>query len=450
MNNSTFKSDAIVALATPYGKSAIAAIRITGKDCIEKVNAYLKRPLRVGELKTNVFYAHNFSENLTAVCFVAPRSYTGEDSVELYPHGNMTVCDGIVKTLVDGGIRVAERGEFTKRAFINGKLDLLQCEALADIIDAQTEEQLKYGNLRFDGKFKALEETENAIRTALSTVEAVLHYSDELESGEEEQRLSEDVYGMIDDAIEKLEKEAEGYVGGKIINDGFKVALIGAPNVGKSTILNALTDSDRAIVTPIAGTTRDTVDGEYVFMGKKFCITDTAGITKTDDPVEKIGIARAEKAAEHADAVIYVTAPGADVPNLAMLSNIKNIADVIVVNKSDGISDVGNNYTAAEKDGALYISAKFGKNITALKHRLYDLCPNAVGGICNHRQYDCVVRALSACRSAKEESKKAQSLEIVAAALYDAYSAVRELFGRNEQADECVINAVFERFCVGK
>ncbi len=448
MNNSTYKSDAIVALATPYGKSAIAAIRITGDGCIQKVNAYLKRPLRVGELRTNVFYARGFSENLTAVCFHAPKSYTGEDSVELFPHGNMTVCDGIVKTLIDGGLRAAERGEFTKRAFINGKLDLMQCEALADIIDAQTEEQLRYGNMRFDGEFKALEKTRSALKNALSTVEAVLHYSDELESGEGEQRLDEDVFGMIDGAIENLKREADGYVGGKIIKDGFKVALVGAPNVGKSMLLNALTDSDRAIVTPIAGTTRDTVDGEYVYSGRKFCITDTAGITETADPVEKIGVERAKKAAELADAVVFVTAN--DVDGGAQASGACGKANMIVLNKVDGVADVGEDYKSAQKDGVLAVSAKNKKNITALKRMLYDMCPKASGGVCNHRQYDCVVRALSACEAAKAESKKAQSLEIVAAALYDAYSAVEELFGSVGNTDEKVINAVFERFCVGK
>ncbi|MDE7464113.1 MAG: hypothetical protein K2M48_03695, partial [Clostridiales bacterium] len=217
MNKSTFDNDIIVALATPYGRSAIAAIRITGKGCIEKVNAYLARPLKANELRTNVFTAQSFSERLTATCFVAPRSYTGEDCVELFPHGNMTICDGIIKALIDGGCRAAERGEFTKRAFMNGKLDLMQCEALSDIIDAQTAEQLKYGNMRYDGGFKSLGEAEKALRTALSTVEAVLHYSDELESGEEEQSLDADVYGMIDGVIDRLRTEIDGYAGGRII-----------------------------------------------------------------------------------------------------------------------------------------------------------------------------------------------------------------------------------------
>lgn len=444
MNNCTYKNDEIVALATPYGKSAIAVIRISGGDCIRKVNSYLKRPLSVGELKTNVFYAQSFSESLMAVCYVAPKSYTGEDSVELFAHGNMTICDGIVKTLIDGGFRAAERGEFTKRAFINGKLDLMQCEALSDIIDAQTEEQLKYGNMRYNGEFKELEKTRAALKTALSTVEAVLHYSDELESGESEQRLSEDVFDMIDGAIDMLRSEANGYVGGKIIKDGFNVALIGAPNAGKSTLLNALTDSDRAIVTPIAGTTRDTVDGEYVYSGKKFCITDTAGITDTEDPVEKIGVERAKKAAETADAVVLVTS--ADVESKIT----EKAADIVVYNKDDGVADVGEDYKSAEIGGVLHISAKLGKNITALKQKLYDLCPKSAGGVCNHRQYDCVVRALKACEQAREESKKAQSLEIVAAALYDAYSAIEELFGSVGNVDEKVISTVFERFCVGK
>ena len=443
MNNSTHNSDIIVALATPYGRSAIAAIRITGKGCIQKVNGYLARPLKVNELRTNVFNAQGFVERLTAVCFVSPKSYTGEDCVELFSHGNMAVCDGIIKTLIDGGMRAAERGEFTKRAFMNGKLDLMQCEALADIIDAQTAEQLKYGNMRYDGGFKSLGEAEKSLNTALSTVEAVLHYSDELESGEQEEHLNADVYGMIDGVIDKLKREIDGYAGGRIIKDGFKVALIGSPNVGKSTLLNALTDSDRAIVTPIAGTTRDTIDGEYVYLGRKFCITDTAGLTETDDVVEKIGVERAKKAAEDADAVIFVTTDGKASAKIEK-------PHITVINKRDDANDVGEDYKAALVGDALAISAKCSKNITALKKKLYDMCPKNAGGICNHRQYDCVVRALSACEAAKAECNKAQGLEIVAAALYDGYSAIQELYGEGERADEKVINTVFERFCVGK
>lgn len=443
MNNYTKNNDMIVALATPYGRSAIAAIRITGKGCIQKVNEYLVRTLKVNELRTNVFNAQGFTEKLTAVCFVSPRSYTGEDCVELFPHGNMTVCDGIIKTLIDGGMRAAERGEFTKRAFMNGKIDLMQCEALADIIDAQTAEQLKYGNMRYDGGFKSLGEAEKSLEYALSTVEAVLHYSDELESGEQEERLNDDVYGMIDGVIEKLKGEIDGYAGGRIIKDGFKVALIGSPNAGKSTLLNALTDSDRAIVTPIAGTTRDTVDGEYVYLGRKFCITDTAGLTETDDVVEKIGVERALKAAEEADAVVFVTTDGKKITETDKPS-------VTVINKKDDVKDVGEKYEEAFAGEKLVISAKCGKNIVALKKKLYDMCPKTAGGICNHRQYDCVVRALSACEAAKAECGKANGLEIVAAALYEAYSAIRELYGEGERADEKVINSVFERFCVGK
>lgn len=441
--NNIYKNDIIAALATPYGRSALAVIRISGKGSIELSNRFLKKPLKTGKLEYNVFDAGNFKENLTAVSYKAPRSYTGEDGVELFPHGNPVICDGIIKALIGGGARLAERGEFTQRAFFNGKTDLTECEALADIIDAQTVEQLVYGNKRYDGGFDALNKAENMLNKALSTVEAVLHYSDELEDGEADKAVLDDVFGGLSDIIEVLKDEKEKFVGGRIVNEGFKVALIGVPNAGKSTLLNALTESDRAIVTPIAGTTRDTLEGTYVYKNKKFVITDTAGITETSDEVEKIGVSRALRAAESADAVVSVEVNGKKAQKIPCES-----VTIEVENKCDDEKDVGAEYEKATVNGKLRISAKNGINITALKEKLLSLCPKEVGQICNHRQYDCVCRALDACEQAKAESEKQFGLEIVAALLYEAYGAIEQLFGRS--ADERVLDSVFQRFCVGK
>lgn len=444
MNSLNKKTDIITALASPYGKSAVAIIRVSGNGCAELLSGFLTKPLKVGRLCVNTFVSGSFTENLMAVAYKAPRSYTGEDLVELFPHGNPVICDTIIKALLSGGARLAERGEFTKRAFLNGKLDLMQCEALADIIDAQTTEQLEYGNKRLSGEFKALSSVQKLLKTALSSIEAVLHYSDEMEQNEVDGAEMGAILATVNDAADVLEKEIAGFAGGKVINDGFKVALIGAPNVGKSTLLNALTDSDRAIVTPIAGTTRDTIDGDYVYNGRKFTVTDTAGLNDgTADQVEIIGIERAFKAAQDADAVVFVT-DGGDI-------NIEKSAFsrfVTVKNKCDSQKDVGTDYRAASDDDKIRISAQEKINITALKQKLFDLCPKDFGSVCNHRQYDCVVRCLDSLNAAKREAKKAEGLEIVAALLYEAYSAIAELYG--EQADESILSEVFERFCVGK
>lgn len=445
MNKTHNNPDIIVAQATPYGKSAVAIIRISGAGSKKLVESYLERNLHSGRLMLNTFRTPQFSEHLMAVCFDAPKSYSGEETVELYPHGNMAVCEGIIKTLIEGGARVAERGEFTRRAFLNGKMNLMQCEALADIIDAQTAEQLRYGNKRFDNEYKALVEVEKMLKTALSTVEAILHYGDELEGEEIEYGLNDDVYAALNECVNKLESELKGCAGGKIINDGFKVALIGAPNVGKSTLLNALTGSDRAIVTPIAGTTRDTIDGEYVYNGRKFIVTDTAGLNdKTTDEVEKIGVGRAISAAKNADAVLLVIDKE---KNIGLTGKIPAHAAVIM-NKCDKTADVGVDYIKAESDGVLQISAKNGVNVTALKQKIFDMCPKDYGSICNDRQLGCVEKCLDCIKAAISESKKAGGLEIVAALLYESYSAILDLYG--EQADESVISDVFERFCVGK
>lgn len=445
MNNMNKKNDIIAALSSPYGKSAVAVIRISGEGCKELAERHLSRELKNGELRYNTFKASGFTEHLMAVYFENPHSYTGEDTVELYPHGNTAICDGIIKTLTDDGARLAERGEFTKRAFLNGKLDLMKCEALADIIDAQTTEQLVYGNARFDGQFKSLETTEKQLNKALSTVEAILHYGDELEGEDIDSAIVDDVFSSIDVAAEKLEAEINAFDGGKIINDGFKIAVIGEPNVGKSTLLNALTDSDRAIVTDIAGTTRDIIDGEYVYNGRKFVIIDTAGIKDyTADEVEKIGIERAKTAAKTADAVLYVVTDDRSISRLPEIDG----KSAVIINKCDDINDAGTDFKTAESSGMLKISAKFGKNVTALKQKLYEMCPKDHGALCNHRQFACAVKCLDSLKAAQSEREKSESLEIVAALLYDAYSAITALHGEN--ADENVISSVFERFCVGK
>lgn len=448
MNNFYSKNDIITALASPYGKSAVAIIRVSGNNCIELVNGYLMRPLRIGRLCVNTFANDSFTEKLMAVAYKSPKSYTGDDLVELFPHGNPLICDTIIKILTDGGARLAERGEFTKRAFLNGKLDLMQCEALADIIDAQTPEQLDYGNKRMSGAFKALEHVQKMLKSALSAIEAELHYGDEMEQYELDAAQTDAILSTVDAAIAILNKEVSGFAGGKIINDGFKIALIGAPNVGKSTLLNALTESDRAIVTPIAGTTRDTIDCDFVYNGRKFTVTDTAGLNdKTVDSVEKIGIERAIAAAQSADAVVLVTDGTKTGAADGLLDGYTLV--ISVKNKCDDIKDVGIEYDKACVDGMICVSALNNVNITALKQKLFDICPKDFGSVCNHRQYDCVVRCLDSLNAAKLEAKKsAEGQEIMAALLYEAYSALAELYG--EQADESIISEVFERFCVGK
>lgn len=456
MNNLTNDTQIITALATPYGKSAVAVIRISGKGCKAEVQKFLKKPLSSGQMRYNEFRCGDFKENLMAVCFDAPRTYTGEESVELYPHGNVIICDKIISALTQSGvIRLAERGEFTRRAFLNGKINLMQCEALADVIDAETDEQLKYGNERYDGAFNGLKTVEENIKIALSTIEAVLHYSDEFENEEIDEGLYNDVSVAIEQTIQTLSEELNNYSGGRILNDGMKVVLIGSPNVGKSTLLNALTDSDRAIVTEIAGTTRDTIDSEFVYKGRKFVITDTAGLNETTDVVENIGIERAKTAAKAADAIVYVidnqkTSTEVDQKVNDFIKTLPTEKLITVINKCDDEWDVNENYEKAlDKTGNIRISAKRGVNVTAIKQKLLDVCPKMCGAICNHRQFECAKKALNSCISAREENKKSDGLEIVAAALYDCYSSICELFGEGD-ADENVIGAVFDRFCVGK
>lgn len=424
------QTDIIIALATPSGRSALAVIRASGKNCKKVVEKALDKPLKEnGRVCTRIFKSGGFVEKLNCVWYKS--GYTGEESVELYVHGNPLIIEKIITTYIKLGMKSAEGGEFSYRAYQNGKLDLSQCEAILDIIEARSESQLRFANMRAEKKERdELDRVKEDITYMLAFTEAQLHYQDEMEKSEIA-GFEETFNERIERAINSLEKMIYSN-GGRIEREGLKIALLGEPNVGKSTLLNALIGKDRAIVDSDAGTTRDTIEEGYVYKGRAFVITDTAGIRGSDNRAEQIGVERALKVAEDADVIV------AFLPLVKGAEAFKE-KTVIIENKCDDIED-GNC-----EDGALKISAKFGKNIDALKEVLLKRAERVEpSAICNPRQKAAAAEAVNYLKDAV----RAKEIELKAQDLYDALDALKDVNG--EKFRESVIGEVFKNFCVGK
>lgn len=325
-------TDTIFALATPPGRGAVAIIRISGPDTagvLERIGAGGVKP-RMASVR-NITHDGNLVDQALILRFVGPNSYTGEDSAELHLHGGRAVIEAASVALIAQGLRPAEAGEFTRRAFQNGRMDLAQAEAVADLIDAETEAQKSQALGQLDG---ALSETYAGFRRdllkALSLVEAEIDFPDE----EVPDNLARTAGPVLDQLIADLNAALADSDRGRRVREGYRIVLIGETNAGKSSLFNALTSREAAIVTPIAGTTRDVLDADIMIGGYAVTLSDTAGLRDSDDVVEAEGIRRARARAENADLRIWVRSPSetqADDPAKAFARAV----DLQVLNKAD-------------------------------------------------------------------------------------------------------------------
>ena len=352
-------SSTIVALSTARGRSAIAVIRMSGDDAIEiakKIFApFPKQPnlLKVGTIKTE-----HFNEHAMCVYFVAPHSYTGENSVEFHCHGGTAVPQAVIEKCLENGAVMAQNGEFSKRAFINGKQNLTNAEGIIEMIDAETASAAKAGANLLENKLgKKVIALQDQLLDLLSACEAALDYPEE--------DLELPTTQQVDTQLADIEKQLSSLISttalGKIAKNGIDVAILGAPNVGKSSLLNALLGTDRAIVSQIEGTTRDTLTESVVYRDIKFNFIDTAGLRQTTDEIEEEGIRRAHLAAQNADVVLFVVDNENTPLTLEMMPPI-----VTIFNKSDlyEVHNLGKNQ--------LTVSAKYG-DVEPIKQHLYEM-----------------------------------------------------------------------------
>lgn len=446
MNKKTVKTennDIIVASATAEGTSALAIIRLSGKgskNIVEKLtDSIIEKP--------RTFYLRDFKtskiiENAMTVFFKEDASYTGEESAEIYCHGNKIIVNEIIQECIKNGARLAKGGEFTFRAFKNNKINLYESEAVIDIIEAETVEQINYAFERLKGTtFGGIVQIEEKIKSILSLIEAVFHYGDELEKENTDQEIKK-IKNELKIIRDNLNEIIQDYNGGKQLREGVSIAIIGSPNSGKSTLLNKILNYERAIVTDIEGTTRDLIEESFIFNGRKFVITDTAGIRESLDKVEIIGMERAKKAAQNADIIINL----ADNKDNFIKGDFVGKKVLYVLNKCD--NSQADDFISKNKDlEIIKISAKYGNNIELLKQKIYDLSDAKNSGICNTRQLECIKKACDYIDKAASLNTENQ-LEIIDSLCYDAHAALGEIFGFN--SPDKVIEDVFKRFCVGK
>ena len=440
----------ICAISTPYGSGGIAVIRVSGQDAIPLVETLFRsrKPLSQASAYT-VHYGEirreeEILDQVLVSVFRTPHSFTGEDVVEIACHGSLYIQQTLLQWLVDAGCQLAKAGEFTQRAFLNGKMDLTEAEAVADLIAAQTkaEKDLALAQLR-GGISNELAALRERLLTFTSLIELELDFADheELEFADRQQLL--DLAQEIDSKISNL---VTSFKTGNAIKQGIPVAIIGAPNVGKSTLLNALLGEDRAIVSDIQGTTRDTVEDTLVLGGMLFRFIDTAGMRETDDTIEILGIQRSRQAAQKATVIIHLQDASQPVDTLSQLTDIQDKTIIQVYNKIDLLPSFVVN------EGNIGISAKNG-NIDLLKQQLITLAEeqcdmrNAVT-ISNTRHYEALVRALNAIQRVQDGLQMQLSGELLSMDLQDCLVALGEITGQITSQE--VLNNIFGKFCIGK
>jgi tRNA modification GTPase len=471
----SYDDEPICACSTPAGISGIAVIRISGNGCgilADKCSVILRSSgdfKKLSELPgyTCAFgYVKDPSNNVKVdevifTHFEAPHSYTGEEMVEISSHGSGAVKQEILKCLGMSGIRMAYPGEFSRRAFINGKMSLASAEAVMDVINSETERQLEAAGSLMSGK---LAEEISSIEQNLYDQAAMLETFTEFdtEDPEEEDAKLEEVKDNLSDCHDRLSSLCKGYGKGRILSERLRVALLGLPNSGKSTLLNTLTGFDRAIVTEVAGTTRDTIEVQLNINGIPVTLIDTAGIRETEDIIENIGIGKAYEAGRGADMVFYMIPPDMTVDEA--YTCVREIAeDCESVTGVFSKSDAGENPERAEIESRLgelgitnfiSISAEEDLNIDKLEDVIIDYYNELGGGasegllITNSRHYTKFLKATKKLALALDALDNNLGTEVCASALRACLDEMGEVTGKTVSAT--LADTIFSRFCIGK
>lgn len=440
--------ETIVALATAPIKSALAIIRVSGADAFEitaKIFDKNIQNLKTKEIKYGKIHDNGeVIDEVVALFYVAPRSFTGEHVVEIICHGSMLIANQIIQLYLKHGARLAVQGEFSSRAYLNGKIDLIQAEAINDMINATSSEAKKLSLLSLEGETsKIVVPIKSKIADLLSNIEVNIDYPEYEDIGVVTKQQVIDQITLINHDIDKLIAEGQQ---GKIIKEGINVAIVGRPNVGKSSLLNAFLNEDKAIVTDIAGTTRDIVEGQVKIKGITLNLFDTAGIRDSSDVVEAIGIDKAKRTIEDADLVVVVLDASVKITSedQALIDATKHKKRVIVYNKADLIKE--------KEKGAIYISAR-SKDIEGLENQILALLgieeeSYVRPSLNNARQLGLLSKTKLLLEQAKEDALNDVPLDLVSVTLQDAFFTLNDLLGENNDND--LSKEIFSRFCVGK
>jgi len=446
--------DTIVAIATPPGRSGIGMVRVSGNLSQNMAKKLLARSSSLVHRQATVALCRDEGgtvlDEAVVTFYKAPQSYTGEDMLEISAHGNPLVLSRIVKAIQEAGARQAMAGEFTLRAVSHGKLDLIQAEAVRDFINAQTEAQARMARLQMHGGLsrKILPERERLV-DIIAHLEAGIDFADD----DVQPPDNAEVLKRIDTAFAGLQKLQDSYSFGKLLSRGLRLAIVGKPNVGKSSLFNRLLGSDRAIVTSIPGTTRDVLSESISLDGIPVQFLDTAGMRDTSDPIEEIGVARSREALAEADLVLFVVdgAMGVDESDWKIRSRIGSAKHILVVNKSD--LPQNQPLKVADEYQSIRVSAKTGEGMGDLERAIREYVGDPGAEMQNSiltsdRHFESIRGAILSLDKGKSALVDGTPHEMVLLDMYEALSQLNELTG--EVVTEDILGRIFSTFCVGK
>lgn len=444
-------NDIICAIATPYGSGAISIIRVSGMGSVEKINSVFKgKDLTKMESHT-VTYGHIFDkeviDEVMVIIMRAPKTFTTEDTVEINCHGGVYVTNRVLQTLLAHGMRLAEPGEFSKRAFLAGRIDLVQAEAIMDMVSAKNKLALNVANQGINKRISLMvEKLKKEILDIIVDIEVNIDYPEYSDLPEVNNRLLKERISNVNKKMVSILAKSQG---GKLIREGIKTVIIGKPNVGKSSILNILLDEEKAIVSDIEGTTRDYIEGYVNVGGVTLNLVDTAGIREAHNEIEKIGISRSIGLIDQAELVLLIldNSKELSLEDKEILEKTKDKKRIVIVNKKDLTSKLS-------YKGDIYISAMKQDGIDELEEKilevlnLNDFNYDDNNYLSNVRHIDLMTKAKKSLDESMASIDQNMEIDMIEIDIKEAFNLLGEIVGEN--STELIIDSLFKRFCLGK
>ena len=452
-------NDTICAISTSQGVGAISIVRVSGEEAIEIVNKVFKGKDLSKVPSHTINYGHivdheNVIDEVLVSVMKAPRTFTTEDVVEINTHGGIAPTNRVLELLLENGCRLAEPGEFTKRAFLNGRIDLLEAEAVMDMIDAKTETQRKMAANQIDGKTSSLI---NELRDDMVQIISNINVNIDYPEYDDVEMITNDVLvpkiTKLKEKIQRILKESEN---GRIIKEGIKTSIIGRPNVGKSSLLNALLQEDKAIVTNIAGTTRDIVEGQVSINGILLNMIDTAGIRKTEDMIEAIGVEKSLKTLEDADLVLFMLNNNEELTDdiKELLERIKEKKYLVLINKIDLENKLNRKELKVDPNRIIELSITEDKGIDELKNKITEMFnlseieTKDPTYLSNSRSISILKRCLKRVEDIEQSLINNMPIDMIELDIKNIWEELGTINGSTYEEE--LLDEMFSRFCLGK